>query len=114
MSSRQSAQRNPREIFIEIVKWALVIWLLWPLGGMGQSPVSVLRIVTGIALFVIFGGKVLYDVIILDYMKQKRESRKKDLITLLGIVLVSAMMVGLFMIFTTILIVMLMQQAQNS
>ena len=59
------------------------------------------------------GGKVLYDVIISDYMKRKRESRQKDLITLLGIVLVSALMVGLFMVFTAILIVTFMQQAQN-
>ena len=110
MTQNIRLKRDVKDIAVEISKWALVIWLLWPLRQIADSSVPVFRIVAGIALFVIFGGKVLYDVIIMDYLKQKRVSMKKDLITLLGIVLVSALVVGIFLAFTAVLIITFMQQ----
>ena len=80
---------------LEIGKWALVIWLLWPLAELEKMSFQPVRLLLGICLFVIFAGKVMYDVVIMDFIRQKRTSVKQDVMTLLGIVVGITLIVGL-------------------
>jgi len=73
--------------FVEILKWVLVVWMLWPLFGLSQQrSISLTRVILGIMLFVIFSGKILFDTIIMDYIRQKRTTLKQDVIALVGLV----------------------------
>ena len=80
---------------IEMLKWGAVLYLLWPIVTLRQGQFSLIRLLMGIVLFVIFSGKLLYDYIVRDYIQSRYISRKRDLITFLGIVLGSALIVGL-------------------
>jgi uncharacterized membrane protein len=97
-SRRQAFFKEWRTIVPEIGKWLLVVWLLWPLGRPVPGKFTVLRIVLGVCLFVIFAGKVLYDVIIMDYVRQKRTSVKRDIFTLVAMVAIIALLVGLVLV----------------
>lgn len=93
------------EFFFEIFKWGAIVWLLLPIRHASQTPVSFLRVTVGIALFIIFTGKIFYDLIIQNLIRKKRENLKKDLITLVGILLIICLVVG-FLIFFLSLYVM--------
>ena len=81
---------------LEIVKWAFIIWLLWPLSRLSQEGLSQFtRVLLGILLFIIFTGKVLYDTIFVGLIKQRRTSMKQDAVLLLGVILVLCLMLGL-------------------
>lgn len=99
---------------IEVLKWALVIWLLWPLAGLEHMTFQPLRLLTGICLFVIFAGKLMYDVIIMDFIRQRRTSTKRDIATLLGIVLGIALIVSLVVMIVARYLGMWMQSTQQT
>ena len=97
-SRRKAFFKDWKTIVPEIGKWLLVVWLLWPLGRPVPGKLTVARIVLGGCLFVIFAGKILYDVIILDYIRQKRTSLKRDIVTLIAAVAIIALLVGLVLV----------------
>ena len=84
---------------LEVLKWAFIIWLLWPLSRLSQEGLrQFIRVLLGILLFIIFTGKVLYDTIFVGLIKQRRTSMKQDAILLLGVILVICFMLGLIIL----------------
>jgi len=98
---------------LELGKWILVLYLLWPLRHASNRPVTLVRVVAGIALFVIFSGKLFYDVVISDFIRQKRTSPGKDLLTVLGAIVVISCVVGLLLFFVGWMFVALFQTSTN-
>jgi len=84
-----------KDTLIEVLKWGLVIFLLWPMVTLHRGQFSLVSVLLGIVLFVIFAGKLMYDYLIMDIMKNRRVSMKKDIVTFIGIVLGAALIVGL-------------------
>ena len=97
---KKETWREWRSILLEILKWAVIVWLLWPLRQPTETMVDLLRVVSGVALFIIFAGKLLYDTVIMSFIRQRRTSGKQDLIAMIGMVLVMALVVGLLFLFT--------------
>ncbi|MCK5146846.1 hypothetical protein KAR48_08825 [bacterium] len=97
----------------EIAKWVLTIALLLPLRNANVGPIDVWRVALGILCFVIFGGKLLYDIIIADILQRKRQSAAKDAITLIGMVLVATLVVGMLLVFSGWLFIKLVQQSRT-
>ncbi len=95
----------------EALKWLTVFYLLWPLQNLTtQAPVSLPRVMLGILLFIIFSGKILYDTII-DRVKEQRDSKGvSELLTLLGIVILMALVVGIFLVLIGLTVFAVMQQ----
>jgi hypothetical protein len=98
---------------LEISKWALVIWLLWPLSQASEGSVSFVRVLMGILLFVIFAGKLFYDTIIEGAIRQRRTSVKQDVAGFLGMVAGIAVVVGLVVLLVGFMIVELMTMASQ-
>lgn len=98
---------------LEIGKWVLVLWLLWPVRHAINGPVDFSRVVLGILLFVIFAGKLFYDTIIMDILKQRRTSVKQDVLSMIGIVLVLSLVVGLLLFFVGFVIIELYRSSNQ-
>lgn len=98
---------------VEIGKWALVVYLLWPLQRASTVPVSFARIILGVSLFIIFAGKLLYDTVIADLLKNKRVSTRKDIITMLGMVVVLSLVIGLLILFVGFVFIQLYQSSST-
>ncbi|MFQ5708235.1 MAG: hypothetical protein ACE5HO_12330 [bacterium] len=77
----------------EIGKWALVFWLFLPLKNATTTPVEFGRIALGMVLFVIFTGKLLYDVVFFPRQHRAESSAGKDLLSMIGIVVGIAFLV---------------------
>ena len=95
---------------LEVGKWLLVLWLLWPVRNANIAPVEFTRVVIGVLLFIIFAGKLFFDTVIMSIIRQRRTSVKRDIVTLLGIVLVLGLVVGLLLFFGALL---LMEMSNN-
>jgi len=108
---RKDRIKNRAAFLLEIAKWTLVVYLLWPLQKASSVPVSFARILLGVALFVIFAGKLLYDTVIMDLLKNRRNSTRKDLITLIGIVAGLALVIGLLILFVGFIFIHLYQSS---
>ena len=80
---------------LEILKWAFVVWLLWPIVELGRQRMSVARVVAGICLFVVFAGKLFYDTLITEFIRQRRTTAKQDLMALLGMIAAVFLLAGL-------------------
>jgi hypothetical protein len=108
---RSRAVRKQRlGMLFETLRWALVIWLLWPLLGLVKGSVSVGRVVLGIALFVVFAGKLFYDTMISEFVRQKRPSLRQDFLGILGMILGMLMIVG----FVVVMVALLLSRWQQS
>jgi hypothetical protein len=90
---------------VEVLKWGWVLFLFWPLFRLHEGKFSLIRILAGIVFFVIFSGKLLYDTLVQDYIRRRNVSRKRDLITFLGIILAASLIVG-FVVFVFALYVL--------
>ncbi|MBN1465209.1 hypothetical protein JXA02_05565 [candidate division KSB1 bacterium] len=78
----------------EIGKWAILVWLLWPLLTLQAAKMSLWRVVLGVLLAVIYFGKLFYD-IVLDNFKQKKERYSVvDLLMLVAFIAVVALLIG--------------------
>lgn len=89
----------------EIAKWSLVIWLFLPLRRALEGPVEFARVAVGAALFVIFAGKLLYDVVFFPRQHQAESSTGKDLLSMLGIIVALSLVVLLLVVFIGMLVV---------
>lgn len=105
-------KREWKDAVIEVLKWGWVLFLFWPLIRMQQGRLSLVRVLAGIVFFVIFAGKLLYDILIQDYLRRRNVSRKRDLITFLGIILSASVIVG-FVIFVFALYVLQLAATLN-
>jgi len=84
----------------EIGKWALLVWLLWPLTQSMNRPASFPRIMVGILLFILFAGKTLYDSVFENYRKGAHRNKYMDLLIMVGTVTVVAILIGAVVVFT--------------
>lgn len=107
---KKAARKQRLGLFYEGLRWALVIWLLWPLLGLVRGSVSVGRVVLGIALFVVFSGKLFYDTMISEFIRQKRPSLKQDMIGILGMIVGVLLIVG----FVVVMVGLLLARWQES
>ena len=98
---------------LEVCKWALVVWLMWPIRNAAIGPIDFWRIAGGILLFIIFAGKLFYDSIIMDIIRQRRTSLKRDIVTLLGMAVIVALVVGFTLFFSGFLVVKMMEKYSN-
>ena len=110
---KEIKRKELRSTLIEIGKWLLVLWLLFPLRHPTETIIDVLRVVAGVLLFIIFSGKLLYDLIIMPFIRQRRNTAKQDLITMVGMVLVMALVVGLLFVFTGYVFIELYRNMQQ-
>jgi len=101
------------ETILEVLKWGLVLFLLWPMATIRHGQFSLVRVLIGIVLFVIFAGKLLYDYMILDLIKSRRLSVKKDIFTFLGVVLGAALLVGLVLFMFALFIISFMAETDT-
>ncbi len=86
---------------VQVVKWGLVVWLLLPLTTSMRGQVSFARVMPGILLFIIFSGKILYDVI-LD--KKRQRSAASDLIIMFAVVIIVVLVVAAVVVFVGLFI----------
>ena len=107
---RKAVRKERLGTVLEILKWGLVVWLLWPLVGLVRGSIPLGRVVLGIALFVVFCGKLFYDTLILEFIRQRRATMKQDLLGILGMLLVVLLLVG-FVVFLFSLLIMRWQQS---
>lgn len=105
MSKKKNTVKKWAETCLEIFKWGVILWLLIPIKHASQTPVSFFRVTLGITLFIIFSGKIFYDVVIQNLINKRRDNLKKDIITLVGIVVIIALVVGFLIFFIGLYIV---------
>ncbi|NIR51790.1 hypothetical protein GWO43_24745 [candidate division KSB1 bacterium] len=98
---------------VEIGKWALVIWLVWPVTGALRGSVEFGRVAIGIGLFVVFAGKLLYDVVIFPRHHERKSTPGKDLFTMVAIVAVVALIACCLIFFVAMYIINYMNAIQN-
>jgi len=72
---------------LELIKWGAIIWLLVPLIDFETRKIREVRVILGIFLFIIFSGKMLYDLVIEGLIQRKNRPLGKDLLSMIGIVL---------------------------
>jgi len=97
-------------LFFEAVKWAAVIWLLWPIHKAVDQKLDFARILLGILLFIIFIGKYFYDSI-LDRFKHTGEQKGfTDVLIMVGVVAVIALLVGLTILFIAMFVIAMAEQ----
>lgn len=108
---RQHRIEEWKGVFVEIVKWALVIWLLLPLSRITAGRFLFVRVLLGILLFIVFAGKTFYDTVIMSAIRQRRTSLKQDLFAFLGMIAGAMVLVGLVILLFALLIVTWQQQA---
>ena len=110
---RRYRKKEWRNTLLEVGKWALIIWLIWPLREASSGPIMFGRVALGILLFVIFAGKLFYDTVIHDIIRQKRTTAKQDVVTLIGMVVGVAVIVGLVIAFVGFLIIEYLEMARS-
>ena len=97
--------------FLEIAKWGIVVWLLWPMLTFQAERMSVWRLVFGVMMAVIFVGKMFYD-FILDNFKARRERYTiVDLLLLVGFIAIVAVLIGGTIVLVGLYLVTQMQEA---
>ncbi len=83
----------------EIAKWGLVVWLMWPLTYSMQTRVSFPRMMAGILLFILFIGKLFYDLIYDSYRQRVNKNKYVELLVTVGAVTLIAILVGAIALF---------------
>ena len=98
---------------IEAVKWGLVIWLVLPIKDSLSGPVAFSRIALGVILFVIFSGKLVYDVVFFPRQHQRESSPGRDVLSMIGIVVGIALLVCLLVLAVALYIQNYMNSSAN-
>jgi hypothetical protein len=80
----------------EICKWALVLFLLYPLIFTMENTIDFSRVVIGEALLIIFIGKIFYDTIVWKFTQQNRDAGQ-DFIAILGMLLAVGFILVVFL-----------------
>lgn len=90
---------------IEIIKWGFVLWLFLPLTRAMETPIEFARVALGCALFVIFAGKLLYDVVFFPRQYARESSTTRDVLNMVGIVLAITFIVVIMVIFIALFVI---------
>ena len=98
---------------LEILKWLFVLWLILPMRSPKGTLLEFARIMLGYLLFIIFGGKVFYDTIIMGMIRQRHVSAKKDTLMFFGMVLIIAVIVGFVIVLMGILFIGYINNSQG-
>ena len=94
---------------IEVGRWILVAWLLFPFRQRMYSPLEFVRTALGVVLFVIFTGKMFYDSVIWKEITGRSREGGRDLLSLAAIVLIITMLVAVTVFFVGLYIVNIYQ-----
>jgi hypothetical protein len=97
--------------FIDIAKWLLVAWLLYPLRRRMQLPLEFARSAAGILLFVIFAGKMLYDSVIWRQLTGASRDSPRDLLSIVAIIFIIAMLLGVALFFVGLYVASIYQRS---
>lgn len=87
-------KNNVFATLIEILKWGVVLWLMWPLLSFQTDKMTLWRMVAGVSLVVIFIGKLFYDFILDNFKKRKEKYTIVDLLILVGFIAGIAVIIG--------------------
>jgi hypothetical protein len=104
----------PRKIYrvvLEIGRWVLVAYLLFPLRRRMHLPLEFARSALGIVLFVIFSGKMLYDTVIWKILSGSPRDTGRDLLSMLAMVVLIALLVGITIFFIGLYVANMYQNA---
>jgi hypothetical protein len=96
---------------LEIGRWALVAYLLFPLRRRMHLPLEFTRTALGIVLFVIFAGKMLYDRVIWKQLTGATRDSGRDLLSMAAIILLISLLVAVTIFFIGLFVVNMYQQA---
>ncbi len=89
-----SRTKNAFATIVEFLKWAVVIWLMWPLLSFQSDKMTLWRMVLGVLLAVLFLGKMFYDFIIDNFKQRKERYTVVDFLILVGFIAGIAVLVG--------------------
>jgi len=98
---------------LEILRWLFVLWLILPMRSPKGTLLELARIMLGYLLFIIFGGKIFYDTIIMGMIRQRYASAKKDALMFFGMVLIIAVVVGFVIVLMGFLLVAYFNNSQG-
>ena len=99
---------------LEIGRWALVAYLLFPLRRRMHLPLEFARTAVGIVLFVIFAGQMLYDRVIWKQLTGATRDSGRDLRSMAAIVLLIALLVGVTIFFIGLYVVNMYQSGMDA
>ncbi len=100
-------EQNRKKITLivkEIGKWALAFWLVWPITQGASSRLSFYRIMLGILLFIVYIGKMFYDIIIDSYHKREHPNKYIDFLIMVGSVTFIALIIAAAIVITGLVI----------
>ncbi|MBN1480430.1 hypothetical protein EH223_20445 [candidate division KSB1 bacterium] len=100
-------------VIFEIVKWGIVLWLLWPLLSFQAERMSLWRVVLGVMLIVIYVGKMFYDFILGNFKRQKERYTVADLLLLVGAIAIIAIIIGGTILLVGFYVVTQLQEATS-
>lgn len=102
---KQNRNKSLKTIVMESLKWGFTIWCVMPLITVIDKPSGFYRVLLGILLFIIFSGKLFYDVIISEFVRQKRNTVTQDLLMLVGMIAFVLIFIGMvvFMIIVAVM-----------
>ncbi|KPL18306.1 MAG: hypothetical protein AMJ92_08705 [candidate division Zixibacteria bacterium SM23_81] len=112
MAMAQSTRGKVLRYFLEIGRWVLVGYLLFPLRHRMHLPLEFTRTALGIALFVIFSGKMLYDFVIWSRRPASTRDLPRELLSILAIVVLIAVLVGAAVVFIGLYVANMIQEMQ--
>lgn len=92
-------------VALEVAKWGVVLWLVWPITRALRERVSFTRLAAGILLLILFAGKALYDSILEAQHSPPGQKKTPDWVTLAGAILVIALVVALTTLFVALYLV---------
>ena len=111
-SGSNESVKKTGTIVVTVLKWVLVLFFLWPLQDADISITDFTRIVIGILLFILFAGKLFYDIILERKKNQKPVSAARELLNMVAIVSVLALAIaGIVAILGMVIYTMLQQSA---
>jgi hypothetical protein len=115
-SANTAAKKGRRLITyaVEIGKWVLVIWLIWPIHKAVTNKVDIPRLLLGMLLFIIFAGKLFYDTVLQGQLKFREGSGRRGILEILGIAIGLAFLVGTMILFIGLLTFFIVQNSMHA
>ena len=101
---KSERKKNLKTVLVESLKWGFTLWCIMPLITVIDKPSGFYRVLLGILLFIIFSGKLFYDVMISEFVKQKRYTVTQDLLMLLGMTVFVLVFIGMIVLMIAVAI----------
>ena len=87
-------KNKPLSYFLEIAKWLIPIWALWPLLTFQAEKMTLWRMMLGVLFTVIYLGKMFYDLLLDNFKQRKERYTIVDLLMLVGFITIVAVLIG--------------------